>query len=417
MSLARKILSRIFALKMTGPASELLISSSIMNFGLGMIALFEPIYLYQNGYSIPQILLFYFAVYFLYFWLLPLGGKLVQRYGYEHSIFYSMPFTILYYGALAFLPLSPVLIYLAVIFLAVGKALYWPGYLGEFSRYGEGFERGREISGVMVSENVSAILGPVLGGLILTFGNFQVLFFVSSIIVVLSTVPLMKTAEVFLPKFYGYWQSYRTLVDSRMTPFVLANIGFGEEFFGLIMWPTFIYLVVGQSTLFTGSLISVATLIMVLVLLLIGRLDDKVGSIAILKIGSIVATAVWFLRVFVSVPLTVFATDASGRIGKGLTYIPLLSIVYEFGRKFGVMRSAVLFEMSLIVGKLLAIALSWVAFTFWPEVAWKIIFILAGLFVLLYYWGRSIPFMRLIPATYKVPQGNPYFQENVDNKS
>jgi len=414
----KKLFEKIFGLNMTGPATELMVASVILNFGVGMVQLFEPIYLYQKGFGIPSILLFYFGVYLIYFVLLPLGGKFAQRFGYEHAIFYSIPFWILYFGALAFVGLTPWMIYAAMLMLALSKTLYWPGYHGEFSRYGENFERGREISGVLVVENLAMILGPLIGGIILTVANFQVLFFVASIIMILSTLPLMITAETFLPKFFPYFEMFKLIIDKRLSPFVITNIGFGEDFFTLVMWPMFIYLALSQSTFFTGALVSVSTLVMAVAFLYIGRLDDRIGARAILKIGTIITFFVWLMRVFIKMPLSVFAADSLGRISRGLIYIPLIGMVYEYGRKNAVMRTAVILEMSLSLGKMITIALSWFLFMALPSAtAWQGIFVVAAIFALLYGFGKHIPFLHMPPMSVDVPKGNPYFRENIHNKS
>lgn len=414
----KKIFQKIFGLEMRGPAGQLFMASTVLNFAVGMVQLFEPIYLYQNGYGISSILLFYFGVYLIYFFILPLGGKFAQKFGYEHAIFYSMPFWILYYGALAFIALAPGMIYVAMLMLALSKMLYWPGYHGDFSRYGESFERGREISGIMVAQNTAAVVGPFLGGIILAVGNFQVLFLVASIIMVLSTVPIMIRSEIFLPKFFPYFEMFKFLFDKRLTPYIATNIGFGEEFFSLVMWPMFIFLAVGESTFFTGSIVAVGTLVMAVFLLYIGRLDDRLGAPAVLKLGSILNSCVWLLRTLLKVPLAVFAGDALGRIAAGSVYIPLLGIIYEYGRKNAVMRATVLFEMSLSLGKMLAIAAAWFLFmSLSAAAAWQAIFVIAALFSLMYGLGRCIPKMHMPPMSQNVPKGNPYWLENVHHKS
>lgn len=414
----KKLFEKIFGLNMTGPATELMIASVILNFGVGMVQLFEPIYLFQKGFGIPSILLFYFGVYLIYFVLLPLGGKFAQKFGYEHAIFYSIPFWILYFGALAFVGLTPWMIYVAMLMLALSKMLYWPGYHGEFARYGESFERGREISGVLAAENLAAILGPLVGGIILTVANFQVLFFIASIIMILSTLPLMITAETFLPKFFPYGEMFKFIFDKRLTPFVLANVGYGEDFFALVMWPLFIYLALSQNTFLTGALVSVSTAVMALAFLYIGRLDDRVGPRAILKIGALFTALIWLVRVFTKMPVSIFAADSLGRISKGLVYIPMMGMVYEYGRKNAVMRTAVIFEMSLSIGKMIVIAVAWFLFMALSNaLAWQGIFVVAAVFALLYGFGKHIPFLHMPPMSVPVPKGNPYFKENIHNKS
>jgi hypothetical protein len=65
---------------------ELYVSTTILDFGLAMILIFEPIYLYTIGYTLRQIIFFFFLVYLIYFFILPLGASFAKHLGYEHSI-------------------------------------------------------------------------------------------------------------------------------------------------------------------------------------------------------------------------------------------------------------------------------------------------------------------------------------------
>ncbi|MCR4279849.1 MAG: hypothetical protein NUV82_00275, partial [Candidatus Komeilibacteria bacterium] len=75
--------------RMKPQVKELYTSSLILNLGLGLIFIFEPIYLYRLGYSLQEIMLFWGIVYLVYIVLLPRGGKIAERIGYEPGIFFG----------------------------------------------------------------------------------------------------------------------------------------------------------------------------------------------------------------------------------------------------------------------------------------------------------------------------------------
>ena len=95
---------------------ELYLTFGIFDLAVSAVSLFEPIYLYKLGYSIPHILFFYLAIYLLYFAILPLGATFSLRYGYAKGIFSSSFFSISYYLALIGLPYSPFLFFVAIFF-------------------------------------------------------------------------------------------------------------------------------------------------------------------------------------------------------------------------------------------------------------------------------------------------------------
>src|SRR3990167_1375608 len=89
-----------FATRLSYQVRELYLSVSIVDFAVAMVAIFEPIYLYQIGFSIERILYFYLAVYAGYFIFIPLGAKFARRFGYERAILLGSPFLAAYYLAL-----------------------------------------------------------------------------------------------------------------------------------------------------------------------------------------------------------------------------------------------------------------------------------------------------------------------------
>jgi hypothetical protein len=60
-------IAKIFPSFLKREIGELYITVSIQTFALSMISLFEPIYLFELGFSISQILLFFIFVYLIFF--------------------------------------------------------------------------------------------------------------------------------------------------------------------------------------------------------------------------------------------------------------------------------------------------------------------------------------------------------------
>ena len=145
---------------------ELFVSTAILNFATAMVMLFEPLYLMAAGFSLTDVVLFYLALYVLYFFALPLGGRICRAKGFEHSILYSSPFLILYYLSLFAIPFHPAFIPFAIVFLVIQKILYWPGYHANVATWGGREERGREVSNISAIAAVSSTLAPSIGGFV-----------------------------------------------------------------------------------------------------------------------------------------------------------------------------------------------------------------------------------------------------------
>ncbi|HLC99388.1 MAG TPA: MFS transporter [Patescibacteria group bacterium] len=377
-------ISSFFARHLRREVKELYISVTILDFAVAMVAIFEPIYLWKIGFSLPQILLFYAGVYGLYFFILPLGAKIAQGYGFEHSILYSSPFLILYYLSLFAIPFSPWFVGVSIVAFAIQKTLYWPGYHADFAVYSEDGERGREVSNLALMASIAAIAGPLVGGLLVYFFGFVTLFMIASVAILVSNVPLFSTREEFTPKTFSYTKAYKNLADPKNRRPFFAYLGYGEELIVMVVWPIFLFTVV-KSELSVGSLAGFAAFVMTIVVLYVGKLTDSRNKQSILKIGTIISLVSWVTRFFSHTPLGVFFAETITRIGRNITQVPLLTLTYDQARRETVMDRVIFFEMTLIVGKLLAMGILLLLFLVVPqEWFWNIAFALAGIMTLLY---------------------------------
>lgn len=378
-------ISSFFARHLRREVKELYFSVAILDFAVNMVALFEPIYLWKIGFSLPQILFFYLGVYSLYFFLLPLGAKIARGYGFEHSILYSSPFLILYYLTLFAIPFSPMFIGAAIIAFAIQKTLYWPGYYGDFALYSDDGDRGREVGNLAAIMSIMAIAGPFIGGVLVYFFGFPVLFMLASAGILASNIPLFSTKEIFGPaKPFSYIGAYKRLLSKDALRRLFAGMGFGEELVFMFVWPIFIFTAV-KNEFSVGSLVAGATLLMMMILLYVGKLTDHNNKKSVIKSGIIISIVSWIMRIFMASPFGVFASETITRIGRSFVQVPVFAIVYDRARKGSIMETVVFFEMSLIIGKVLACVILLLIFSVAPESwFWNIAFILAGAMTLLY---------------------------------
>lgn len=374
------------AAKMARPVSELFASNLIITLATAMVTIFEPIYLYAQGFSLTRILYFFLAVYVAYFILLPLGAKFARRWGYEKAMITSSPFLIGYYVCLYLIPQGQAYIWLSIASLVLQKMFYWPAYHADFARFGRRAERGREVGNFLIITSLASIAAPFLGGLIVVVWGWAALFIVVSILILASNLPMITTPEKFTAKPFSYWHAYRRLTYAENRRNFFGFLGFGEELIVLVIWPVFIYTVVGNY-LSIGSLVALATLTTTLVLLYVGRMTDgdREERRSILKVGSIFSSAAWWLRLLIGGSLGVFLIDTLSRISKNVIVVPMMAMTYDQASATSVMKTVVFFEMSLVVGKILAIVLGVLALRYVDSsYSYGALFVLAGLMTLLY---------------------------------
>ncbi len=374
-------LPHFFTAKVRKEIEHLYASMAIGNLAQAIIVIFEPIFLYVVlGLSVEEVLLFMAAVYALYVFFIPLGAKVASRYGYAHSIFFSIPFQILFWLALLGAQNNFVWLYIAPVIFAVQKSLFWPAFHASLSRFANGKQRGREFSMMYAIMNLMQILGPFIGGFLSVTLGINVLFVITSVIYLCSAIPLFWSAEVFVPKIYKFhdtWKMYKSY-PARF----FGYFGFGEELLVLTIWPIYIYIVVRNYEQI-GALVTISTLIATALILYIGVYTDHHNKRSVLRIGTYFYVLSWLARLPVVSGFGVFITDTLSRTSKSLAFVPLSTLTYERAESTHIMPYIVGFEQVLALGKFMAAILGFIVFA--ATGSFVALFILGAIFSLFYF--------------------------------
>ncbi len=179
---------------------ELYISMTLKTFAFSMIGVFVPIYLYQLGYSLPVIAL-YFVVYFSF--RIPvnyLAGEFTARYGPKHTISYAYVITLLYLGMLLTMEHYNWPLWFLALSASASISLFFVAYHVDFSRIKETKNVGSELSHMYMLQRVASAIGPLMGGLIATVFGVHLVIAMSIVIVLLAIIPLMMTREPMRPR-------------------------------------------------------------------------------------------------------------------------------------------------------------------------------------------------------------------------
>ncbi len=374
-------LPHYFASKVRKEVEHLYASTAIGNLAQAIISLFEPIFLYSVvGLSVSEVLLFISVVYALYVLLIPFGAKIASKFGYAHSIFFSIPFQILFWLSLIGSQYSHSLLFVAPVLLAIQKSLFWPAWHSTLARFANGKQVAREFSVMYAIMNLVQILGPMLGGFLSLFFGVNSIFIIGSLIYACSAIPLLWSAEVFNPHPYKYHDTWE-LIKTYPAQF-FGYFGFAEELLVMIVWPIFIFLII-KNYQDIGSLVTVASLVATGLALLIGIYSDRHGKKKVLQIGGFFYILSWLVRIPVVSSFGAFVTDAISRTSKSLVFIPVSAITYERAEATHILPYIVGMEQMLSIGKFLAGILGMIIFT--ATGSFVALFILGAIFSLFYF--------------------------------
>lgn len=361
---------------------EFYASSAIFDFGIAMAAIFEPIYLWKIGWHLPAIIVFYMAAYIFYFLVAPLGASFARSRGYEHSIALSTPFLVLYFLALYSIPQHPIFAALSAVSFGLFRMFYWPGARSIMARYSADDESGRTLSGLNALGIAATILGPIVGGLIIAQYGFAVLFMIVSAIILLSNVPMLITPEKFEPHTLAYADAYKRMLRRPFRKTVVAHFGYGEEFISDIMWPVFMVIFI-PSYIAIGAVATGGAVFAIIAIIVIGKMTDERHRHPIMHAGVMMTSFSWLMRIVAMSPLGIVFSQSLYRVSRLTLYVPFMCIAQQKARDYSVMKSSLLYEMSIVIGKIITAAAALILLAFFPD-NWAVVFVLGAALTFFY---------------------------------
>ena len=176
--------------------AELYSSRTVRVIALNLGAGFASVYLYELGYSLVFIALFW-AIYFVYRFLIAIpAAHFTAYYGPKHGIYIS---SILYIPAMVFLATLPEFKLYSVIgwgiFMGASVTLYNLCFFVDFSKIKDANHSGKELGYMHILEKIALALSPIIGGAIALVSSPEIVMWVASFALIGACLPLMATSE------------------------------------------------------------------------------------------------------------------------------------------------------------------------------------------------------------------------------
>ena len=341
--------------------NELYISVAVKSFAVSMISIFIPIFLIKDlNYSLTSVLIFFAILSATHAIFVIPAAKIASKYGFKHSILYSVPILIVFYFGLYTIEQFHWPIYLLAVIFGVNSALYWIGYHIDFSIISDRKNRGAEISTSKILSSVFLVLGPIIGGVVVTFLGFKALFIFVSLLLLASTIPLFFSKDIHKNVPLSIKEIFRgqKIKDS------LVFLGHGiEGGASSIIWPIFIFFNILNSFTTLGFVFSLSLLSSSIFVFIICKFSD-INRRLVLRIGALTNSIIWGVRFFIKTTFQVFIIDSFYGVSKASISIPFDALSYDKANKSKITKfimfretmintgSAILFLIMALLAKL-----------------------------------------------------------------
>jgi MFS family permease len=309
-------------------SSQFFVSVAIRYLALGMVAIFEPIYLYLYfGRSISHVLLFWAAFSGIFALTVVFGGKIMARIGLKKTMLLSNFFFFGYYICLFFIKDFFLLAPMAIILRAIGATLFWPAFHTDFIRFSKASRRAEHVGKMSAVCLTAGIVSPLIGGIILAGLGYAALFTVVLITLFASTFPLFLSKERHEVYTDSYKQAWKRIWKNKEESLALTSLGI-ESGIDAFIWPIFIF-ILGISYKEMGGISTFALLISALFAFYMGKITAKKNRFKLLNIGSSLLAFSWAVKYFVMNTVSAFLAQNFYRVSKTTALIPFRTILYD----------------------------------------------------------------------------------------
>ena len=320
--------------------SELYLSNTLKTFAVSLINIFVPIYLYDLGYSLREIIFFYLVFFMARPFIDYYAGYLVTRFGPKHVMRASYMMTLLALSMMVTLDDVGWPLWFIAVTQAIGWGFYWLSFHVDFSKIKHTKTEGKELGKMAVLTRIVSVLGPLAGGVLAFATSIQFVFLVAVAVMFMATIPLMLTPEPLKtkPSF-----SLKGVPTKKIWRDFISNAALGVDQVATVMfWPIFISLAVFEfnDAIYAkvGFVTSIAMIVGVLMIKAIGQMLDKNKGRELLHYSTMASALIHAIRPLAATQLSVVLINVMGEPVYNASRMSYSKGLYDRADSFGDMR-------------------------------------------------------------------------------
>jgi hypothetical protein len=319
-------------------------------------------------------------------------SHIIEHLGFRRSVAVSLIFLIAYTVTLILVGHNWLWMWVAALFLAIQTPFYWISRDSVIAQDSSIRDMGKNMANLAAWERIATIVGPLLGGLLLSVYGFLTLYTIAGISLLLSAFPLWKMHShthrngVSLTGFVHY------IRDRRYAHIAISNFAMSVHDYSLtVIWPLILFFK-GIHDKVLGGLFAAVAVVSLLVEFMSGRIFDKLHKRGdwsdefVFGLASIGNSATWIVRLFIVTLRQVLVVDLIGGLLVTLSGEFFGDYLHLGGKRMGSIAYWVYEEVVYSLGCALLFALMALGarFNVWSEIVllsaawWSLVAIVAA---------------------------------------
>ena len=340
---------------------EVYANQIIDKFAHSLLMIFIPIYLLSIGYNLAETMIYLLIPEVVTVLLAIPVGLLASRLGLKHTILYRIPLAVIFVLWLEYMSasgLTLINLIIAGFICGFSRTLYWIPFNSEFVENSDKAHRGSDVSLLVALPILVCVASPSMGGVILEYVGFYLLFSIFMILMIMSVIPFFMSQD-----YKKHFKFKRKDINFRLGQ--RFSLGFfAQGFFSMgyyLIWPLYIYMVLNNLVI-TGMVASFTVLGTAFLTILIGRVSDKMNRKKMLRFGVIGCFFIWLMMYFAVTGMEFFVLSFLSGVFNSLIIISIFSSFSDFAKDRNIVNDVAMREIYLSVGRAALFAI--LAFTF-----------------------------------------------------
>lgn len=311
---------------------ELYSSLTLQAFGVSMVHVFLPIYVFQLGYDFQTLCLLFLGQNMVRLVFHEVSMKAIKLIGVKHCLALGYGLSIGGFVSVSFASAYPLMLLVGLGLIALGDNLYWGPRHVLSAKLFRRRTAGRNISTTLILVHLAAAFGPLAGGLLGQRYGVEVTLVTAAVTVALACLFLFATRDLVLERDATKKPHRRQIPDQHL----IANMAHHFQLkASSLLWPLFVFLIVGNLTTI-GLLFAAGLLATVVITRLVGVMSDRGYQRPLIFVGSYGEAVAFGAKV---VATTLGAAYFATLLHMGISSLktaPFAAALYKNARDYGI---------------------------------------------------------------------------------